>query len=76
MSASRYNRREELATDQERFEEVRASNDNSNNLDCGLVNDVVTEDFQVIVLRLFLLVPTYQYEILNNNIKKYELDKY
>ena len=53
MSASRYNRREELATDQERFEEVRASNDNSNNLDCGLVNDVVTEDFQVIVPKLF-----------------------
>lgn len=40
---SRSNRREDQ--EQEHFAEV-TNNESANNLDCGLVNDVVTEDFQ------------------------------
>ena len=44
MIGSRSNHRD--GQDQEHFEEV-TNNDSANNLDRGLVNDVVTEDFQV-----------------------------
>ena len=50
---SRSNHRDDQ--DQQHFEEV-TNNDSANNLDRGLVNDVVTEDFQVCNSSDFLFI--------------------